>query len=235
MQDVNCEMRTVRSDEDLARVFADAGKNWGFDEVKAEFCAFRTLKIAWTRSLRRGRFQVSDYLFDAPEDVLKGMAECTFGRIRGEMAEYNESVVSYLSSEAFLTANQPVSLRRYPGFRQETAGRKKNLKDSLDRLVGAGLLEPDERLVIGWEESVKRSAGRLSVTMRVVGVSTALDSDRVSDTLLDYVVYSLTAVVQAGFSSTGRQTHGADHEALLDRYLDRAEAELELARLNLSL
>ncbi len=54
----------------LTAIFSVAGTRNGYDEVQAEFSPFRDFKVKWTRSYKWIAFEVSDYLSDAPENVI---------------------------------------------------------------------------------------------------------------------------------------------------------------------
>jgi len=52
---------------------------------------------------------VSDYLQDAPEEVLESIATTIMTRIKGEEdGSYSEPTIDYLTSEEFLDRNQPL-------------------------------------------------------------------------------------------------------------------------------
>ena len=57
------------TEEILNETFKKVGNDFGY-ETSAEYAAFRDLKVRWQRSYKWADFQVSDYLRDAPEEVL---------------------------------------------------------------------------------------------------------------------------------------------------------------------
>ena len=59
------------NNRELARIFAATGAKHGYDSIKAEFAAFNDFKVRWTRSFKWAEFEVSDYLMDAPEVIMK--------------------------------------------------------------------------------------------------------------------------------------------------------------------
>lgn len=67
----------------LNRALQNAGRRNGFEDIQAEFAAFRDFKLKWTRSYRWISFEVSDYLRNAPEDVMDSLAETMFAKMRG--------------------------------------------------------------------------------------------------------------------------------------------------------
>ena len=72
------------NDRTLRAIFRVAGVRNGYDEVDAEFSPFRDFKIKWMRSYRWISFEVSDYLKEAPEEVIQSLTETVFAKVRGE-------------------------------------------------------------------------------------------------------------------------------------------------------
>ena len=228
MENCNSEM--------LNRAMRNAGIRNGFDEIQAEFSAFRDFKLKWTRSYKWISFEVSDYLRNAPEHVMQSLAETVFARIRGEdRTAYSEEVCDYLNSQEFLEENQGMYLKRFRGISDSTKGESIDLLDSYRRLVERGLVEYDPKLVIRWSNSEDRSrkAGRSSVLMRTIVMNPVLDSEEISEDALDYALYSQICHVSLGFGPT-RENDAQRYEAMLGKYPNRVQAETELRRLGLS-
>ncbi len=59
------------------------GEDYGYNNIAAEFAAYKDFKVRWTRSYRWANFQVSDYLSDAPRAVIDGLADTLFSKIAG--------------------------------------------------------------------------------------------------------------------------------------------------------
>lgn len=68
----------------LTRAMATAGARNGFEDVMEEFSTFRDFKLKWTRSYRWISFEVSDYPRNAPQSVIKSLAETIYARIGGQ-------------------------------------------------------------------------------------------------------------------------------------------------------
>ena len=218
---------------DLSRIFQVAGSRFGYSDVTAEFSPFRDFKIRWQRNYKWARFEVSDYLNDAPMDVVASLAETIFSKIKGDDASYPDQVCEWLSSRTFLMSKQPVYIKRFTGLSISPAGNCKNLRDSHRRLIDSGLLEDDRDVYLGWaRQGTGRAVGRASVLMKVVAMSEAMDDERIDDDLLDYSLYSQMAHVGMGFN-TGTSRRGVEYDDLLSRYPRRQEMESELRRLGL--
>ena len=228
MENCNSEM--------LIRAMQNAGKRNGFEDIQAEFAAFRDFKLKWTRSYKWISFEVSDYLRNAPEGVMESLAETIFAKMRGEgKTEYSREVCDYLNSDGFLKENQGTYLRRYRGVTDSPRGESIDLMDSYRRLVESGLVEDDPRIAIRWSGTdIRRSVGRSSVLMRTVIVNPALDTDAIPEDVLDYALYTLICRVNLGFGPS-RDGDAERYEAMLEANPGRARAEAEIRRMGLSL
>ena len=219
----------------LTRAMATAGARNGFEDVTAEFSAFRDFKLKWTRSYKWISFEVSDYLRNAPQSVIESLAETIYAKMRGEgKTEYSEEVCDYLNSQEFLEENQGMYLKRFRGISDSTKGESIDLLDSYRRLVERGLVEYDPKLVIRWSNSEDRSrkAGRSSVLMRTIIMNPALDSEDVPEEALDYALYSQICHVNLGFGPT-RENDAERYGAMLNWYPERISAETGLRRIGL--
>ena len=114
---------------------------------------------------------MSDYLRNAPENVMQSLAKTVFARIGGEdRTAYSEEVCDYLNSREFLEENQGLFLKRFRGISETARGESVDLLDCYRRLAERGLVEYDPDLVIRWNSIGDRSrkVGRSSVLMRTV-------------------------------------------------------------------
>ena len=105
------------SNEMLTKAMATAGARNGYEDVTAEFSAFRDFKLKWTRSYKWINFEVSDYLRNAPLSVIESLAETIYAKIGGaDRTSYSKEVCEYLNSEKFLRDNQDIFLKRFMGI-----------------------------------------------------------------------------------------------------------------------
>ena len=220
-------------DMELTRCFGSAGRMRGFDEVSAKFAAFREFKVRWTRNYRWAEFEVSDYLSDAPERVMRPLADTIYARMFGERVDYPEEVAAWLSDPSFSRRMQPLYVDRYVGLSRTTRGKVWDLADSYERLVDDGLVERDPDVFVGWTvPSRSRDVGHASVLMKVVSMSGSLDSGEVPERVLDYCLFSQLAHVGMGFNpGVGRR--GREYDEVLSQFPRRTEMESALRRLGL--
>lgn len=223
------------SNEMLTRAMATAGARNGFEEVKAEFASFRDFKLKWTRSYKWISFEVSDYLRNAPENVIQSLAETIFAKIGGENAKaFSEDVCEYLNSEKFLRDNQGLYLRRFKGLSPTTQGENVDLSESYRRLIDNGLVEYDPKLIIRWDTGRNHRIGSSSVLMKTVTVNSRLDDQSISENALDYALYSQICHVNLGFGPT-RDNDAERYRTMISEYPGRTEAEDEIRTLGMNI
>lgn len=94
----------------LNKAMRNAGIRNGYEDIIAEFSAFRDFKLKWARSYKWISFEVSDYLRNAPQSVIESLAGTVFAKIGGQdKTGYSEEVCEYFSSERFLRDNRTSS------------------------------------------------------------------------------------------------------------------------------
>jgi hypothetical protein len=223
------------TDEILSETFRAVGKEYGFDDVNAEFAAFKEFKIKWQRSRGRADFKVSDYLKGAGQGVTEGIARSLFSKISGRDTGYPEEMSDWVTSDAFVRNKQPIYLRRSRNLTLSTKGEARDLVDPCRRLKEAGLIEEDPDVHITWtaEPNVRR-VGYCSVLMKVIAISSVFDNAMIPEFVLDYVVYHEFLHIMAGFDPFGKR-HGPDFLKEERKFPRREEAEDWLKKLRLYL
>jgi len=212
-------------DNVLAESFRTAGREYGFDDVNAEFTAFKEFKIRWRRSRGKADFRVSDYLRGAGKDILEGVASSIFSRIAGTEKGYPQEMVDWVASDAFIRKKRPVYLRRSTTLTKTSKGVHRDLTDSYRRLTEAGLIKDDADLYLSWttEQNIRR-VGYCSILMKVIAVSSVFDNEMIPEFVLDYVVYHEYLHIAVGFDPFGRN-HSQDFVDEEKKYPKREEAE----------
>ncbi len=222
--------------EVLCSVFSEIGKGFGFDKVQAEFMAFKEMKVRWQRSYKWAEFKVSDYLEDAPEDVIRGLGKSLFSKILGNDGDsFSDDMCNWVTSPDFASAKQQTYIRRSRNMTRSFKGQFKDLSDSYRRLSEAGLINEDPQIHISWmRESHSRKVGSCSVLMKVVSLSKHLDSESIPDFVIDYCLYHELCHILVGFDPTGKG-HGSEFAALELRFKMHDEAEDWLKNMGLYL
>lgn len=169
-------------------------------ETSTEFAAYRDFKIYWQRSCRWAEFQVSDYLRDAPAEVLESLARTIFTKIQGDECSYFDKVIEWLTAPEFVDTIQPMFIQRDRRISFDD-GEHKDLEESLNRLRESGFIGDTERMKIFWsKEPAEKKGAWSSMLMRVVTVNKALDSGDVPDEVLDAIILKEVAAIECDFS-----------------------------------
>jgi len=222
----------VDREETLSKSFKRIGKEYGYDSVEAEFAAFKEFKVRWQRSYRWAEFKVSDYLMDAPAEVVDDLAATLFSKITCSGRKNGSTAMrDWVTNPAFAKYKQPVYLRRSRNLKRTHVGENHDLRESHARLVGAGLLTDDPQLHLSWaKESLSKKSAFCSVLMKVVGISPVFDDADVPEFVVDYLVYTQCVRVAAAKETFG-DYDGHDFRPLEKRYPRWEEAEGWLDRL----
>ena len=219
---------------DLAAMVKAVGNRFGYEDATASCSPMNEFKVKWTRTYKWISLDISDYLDDAPEDVMECLLTTIFRRIAGEdSVEYGQPLVDWLRSEGFVRSKQSLFVRRFRGLSLSTEGKHRDLTDSYRRLIDKGLVEEDPLTYIGWAiYPSTKIVGKTSAIMKVIAISEVLDSEAVSEDVLDYCLYSQLARVKLGFNP-GPKRRGIEYDALLDKYPDRRVMDRKLECMNM--
>ena len=224
-----CEKIT---DSRLSEIFAEEGRQYGYDTITAEFMAFKEFKVNWQRTYLWADFKVSDYLEDAPEQVVRDLAHTLFARMDGEIVPYSPAMTEWVCRPEFSKTYQPIYIRRSRNIAKGD-GTYKSLEESYNRLISMGLVERDETISMNWMKpsaTNPRRAGTSSVLMRCLSINNNLDNANVPDIALDFALYHYLCVINAGFNLTGDGFSDKVRE-MDDRFPNRKDAANELNKL----
>jgi predicted metal-dependent hydrolase len=141
----------------------------------------------------------------------------------------------WITAPEFAEYKQPVYLKRSRKLVRSSKGEAKDLEDAYERLIGMGLAERDPTLHLTWtKESNVRKIGHCSVLMKVIAISSVLDTKLIPDLVLDYCLYHELCHLMIGFDPSAKR-HGEEFQKLEVKYPQRDEAEGWLKRLCLYL
>lgn len=218
----------------LEQVFGAVGKRYGYERVEAEFSVFRDFKVRWTRSIKWIEFQVSDYLMDAPYEVLASLAETIYSNIAGsETVGYTQDMVDWVTSEDFVMNKQPVYLRRSTRITKTPVGQNRDLTDSVNRLKAMGLIDRDADIFLSWtKEPLLSSVGYCSTLMKVIVITSAFDLECIPDIVVDYAVYHEYLTIKEGMVRFGLNDE-FDMSSELERFPKSNEAVILIRRMGL--
>mgnify|MGYP007099006089 FL=1 len=221
-------------DERLVRI-AESSCRGLVSRIDAEFISRKEFCYAWSIAGDKAVLKISDYLIDAPEDVLGDLSRCMVLRGLGRPWEIPPSFIQYVDSDSFVTAKRPLYIRRSRNLTRSEVGGYRVLTDSLDRLLESGLISPTDidNSYISWTRSDSiRRVGFCATMFRTIGISSALDDTDVSSDALDYVVYHECLHLRQRYRPTGR-VHDAEFRGWEHSFPGWKGCESELRRLRL--
>jgi hypothetical protein len=221
----------MKTDEKVRLPFQAVGREYGFEEVQAEFYPFKEFKTTWQRCGNKAEFKVTDYLLGAKEDILGDFASCLFTRIQKRRKEvYTDRLLQWLQSPEFVQLNQPLYLERSRNLTFSPQGDSHDLLALLDRLHDKGLVHNGKEAFISWTDRPNRyRMGYCSILMKVVAISSALDSQNVPDFVTEYVLYHEMLHLENGTDSL-RSYHDAAFRRQERLFPQWKEAEAWLKR-----
>jgi len=217
----------------IQRLFEEVGGGHGFDPVSAGFRPFKEFKVQWQRNGRSAAFQVTDYLRYADQDLLREFADRLFERIeaKGKPEIYTPNLKEWLRSRSFVESAQPMYLRRSQNLAYSDEGSTYDLSESYDRLKGSGLVRDHDGLFLTWTKRPNHQrVGYCSALMRVIAISSVMDSARVPELVTDYVLYHELLHMEDGLSFSNRH-HGSGFRQRERRFPGWEEAERTLRTL----
>ena len=222
--------------EALNKAFQAAGRQYGYESVTAEFALFKEFNVQWTRSRRIAHFKVSDYMEDAPYEVLEALACSLLARIDGrEEVPYKKAMRDWVLAPGFSETKRPKYIERSRNVTGSRIGQERNLQDSFDRLEKMGLFDRSKGVEAIWTtDTASPKAASCSVLFKLIVVSNQLDDLNVPEYVVDYAVYSQYLKIVKGAEVFGFTTevYTREEEKMFDRY---HEAERMLDRMALYL
>lgn len=189
---------------ELNEVFQSAGRKHGYEDIAAEFAPFKEFKSVWRRWGTKIRFQISDYMEGAGQEVLEDFAGSLYKRIakKGSADLYTPRLRSWLGSGAFISRSQPLYLERSRNLSLDHRGEVYDLQEAYLGLRERGLVGECPDAVFNWTvRSNRMRVGYCSVLMKVIAVSSILDSEEVPEFVHEYVLYHEILHLEDGIQS----------------------------------
>ncbi len=184
----------------LDECMKEEGQNFGFSSVGAEFTDYRNLVVRWRRTNRWIRLKISDYLKDAPEEIIRSLAHVIFEQICGGSPKYPDELMSWLTDPSFSLRHRDTFLSRNPAMTGCPKGVYRDLSESYARLRQQGLVEDDPDILICWNATTAvKHPTQYSVLMKTIAVTDLLDDPEVPDHVIDWLIYHDLCIVQSGY------------------------------------
>lgn len=178
--------------EMLKNIFEEVGKKYGYDTVNAMFMAFADFKCRWQRSYSWADFTISDYLVNAPAEVLGDLAECLFSKFQGDDREFSKEFKDFVTSEEIYGKWKDTFLLRKMA---EEVKDERVQKVAKKFKVGADNIT----LAIGGQQCV-------SVLMRAIIIPKSIYK-KAPKKVLDFLIYRGLLLISNGYLSPNTESN----------------------------
>ncbi len=196
---------------DLDSAFRDAAARLGVGPVKAAFYPYSELKHTWTRVGHTASFKISDYLENAPEEVLGSLGHYLVSRAFGKECEggLTEAYSAYAGSSQMWAAARERYIRRAKSLSFEVNGRSRNLRTVFAYVNSYYFSGMAPEPVLAWvSESPRRRLGYYFEPLRILATNRSLDADTIPRYVLEFVMYhELLHHLRAGDGKPLRRVH----------------------------
>jgi len=222
-----------QNNERFTEIISSAAEKRGLYSVHAEFIPTKDFKISWKTIGKELKVYVSDYISDAPSEVLIGLSETILDIVKRQPYRYEKTYLDWITSDEFIIKSRQTYIRRSKNLARTPEGRERNLTDSLDKLLESGILtgkDLDNSFFTWTSRPNYRKVGYCSPMMRLVAVSSALDTLTVPDYVVDYVVYHESLHLRQGYRP-GKRAHDVSFRNAEKEFPDYKKAEVYLKTL----
>ena len=184
----------------LKEIFADAAEKYGVDVRSVEFSPFRDMKCRWVRVGRTIEFVVTDYMKEAPEGIVRDLADTLMAKIYGDSdKEYSDDFSEWVTGDEFVRLNRDTYLERC-GALPDNYRCDRDLRRTYEDLVAKGLVGEIPGLDLRWTEGDGIDPlGMSSMLMRSVVMPTKLDGDGLPEDVFEFNLFRLLTNVDTDF------------------------------------
>jgi len=198
---------------------------------EACFTSFKEMNFRWTLKGNVVTLKVSDYLNDAPDEVLEEFLKGALTYVAGGRHVFGRKYMEYMTSDEFILRKRPVYYRRGRRLLRSDIGEYRNLFDAVQRLVEIGLLSESDiqNTLFTWTaEPTFTRLGYCSQMFRIVVISKVFDSPSIPEELFDYVVYHECMHLRQGYRPFNHRPHDAEFRRSMSLYPNGDELEERL-------
>jgi len=180
------------SDVSLEDVFSSVAKQMGVEQVSVGFYPYAELKHTWRTQGRSVVIRVSDYLKDAPPEVLTSLAWYLVSRAVGKDCPdgHGQKYLGFVRSGDLWVRKKSLYLSRANSLVLEPKGRVRDLCEVFDYVNSFYFSGSFATPILAWTtESPKRRLGYYFEAIELLAVNRVLDSERVPRYALEFVIY----------------------------------------------
>ena len=203
----------------------------GLVVTEASFTSFKEMNFRWTLKGNVVTLKVSDYLNDAPDDVLEEFLKGALTYVVGGRHVFGKRYMEYMTSDEFILKKRPVYYKRGRRLLRSDIGEYRNLFDAVQRLVEKGLLNESDiqNTLFTWTaEPTFTRLGYCSQMFRIVVISKVFDNPSIPEELFDFVVYHECMHLRQGYRPFNHRPHDAEFHRSMAIYPNGGELEERL-------
>jgi len=217
-------------DRELTALIEPIAAKYNCNNIEACFKTFKEFCLSWRFNGNKTTLYISDYLIDAPDDIIENCVDTLFKVIKKKDHEYDENYMVWVTSDSFINSKRKIYLKRSKNLTRSDIGKTRLISDSVQRLLEQDLLVPSDidNSIFTWTSRPSyRKVGYCSPMMRVVAISSALDSEEVPNYVVDYVVYHESLHLRQGYRPF-RRSHDTQFRKMERLFPQYKEAEAYL-------
>lgn len=215
----------------LKRIAAPLFESRGYRLKEAYFTAFKEMNFRWEINGKDIIFKMSDYLDDAPDEVIEDFVKGALTYIFGGRHVWGKTYLDYARSDEFILSKRPVYYRRGRRLARTDVGEYRNIFDAVQRLIDRGLLTADdiENTLFSWtSDPTLTRLGYCTQMFRIVVISRVFDDPDIPEDLFDFVVYHECMHLRQGYRPFNRNPHDAAFRESMHLYPGEHELEARL-------
>ena len=198
----------------LRDAFTSVSRRLELADVGAEFFPYSELKHTWKRNGGSLSFKISDYMLDAPEEVLESLAWYLLCRAMGRECPRIRATryLDYARSRELWEPKKDLYMRRSRSLTFVPQGAARDLREVFDYVNTFYFSGKVQSPILAWaSESPRRRLGFYLAPLNLLAANTVMDSERVPRYVLEFVVFhELLHQVNAG---DGRGIRRVRHDA----------------------
>lgn len=172
------------NNKELNDIFKDVGKEYGFENVSAEFMEYADFKVKWTRGYSWADFQVSDYLDKGSPQVIKDTAHALFSRILNRFdpngPAYPPAMTEYLLSDDLIKNYLGDYISRHDDLRKAPEYLSKKVTKMITEKYG----KPIDNLTVLW---TGRKRPQMSALFRTLAVNDGMTDKEIVECYGDMI------------------------------------------------
>jgi len=195
----------------LRDAFASVSRRLELADVGAEFFPYSELKHTWKSNGGALSFKISDYMMDAPEEVLESLAWYLLCRATGRECPKIRATryLNYARSGELWEPKKDLYMRRSRSLTFVPRGAARDLREVFDYVNSFYFSGKIQNPILAWaSESPRRRLGFYLAPLNLLAANRVMDSERVPRYVLEFVVFhELLHHVNAGDGRGIRRVH----------------------------